>query len=462
MDNKANGTGNELGHTNVIVEDNSNINVNNFPLEVSNDLQSYGAEQSAKVSGNPQVLSTHFEWFFQDAMRKANGKSIEQQKKIDDLRKEITGLESNNEKLKNDIKSFEEKIDEFDEEIKNIRHKEHQEITEKKEEINKRQIEIDKIKNGDYSVLGTEVKPGDRIGYFIGVGILSFLTIYLVIFYTSVIFSAFILDPLKAAIDMAAKGGIFSITVVNLQAIPNTYVEHGFLGVAFLLFATFMFIALGYLIHKFNEKKQTRKSVFVYVFTFLFDAVLAYTIVRNIHLAQVSSGTIGNTPWIWHHIFTSMDFYIILMAGFAAYIIWGFILEYMISEYDNIVPARVGIKTREREMAHLNEQITGIKENYTRIIANLLEKINEVKEEKNQTRTKIDNNTTAIEIKQTDISTLEKTVSISVGDLKTRMSQFLIGWCGQIKMTFDRNDSKTLIEKCHDKMDTFYKTIKID
>jgi hypothetical protein len=432
-----------------------------YPVVVSGDLQAFGSEQSAKVSGNPHVLNTHFEWFFQDAMRNANGKNAEQEKKISDLKKEITGLESNNDKLLHDIKDLEVNITYTEKEIEKNKQKEALEIEEKKDVINKKNVEIDRIKNGDYSVLGTEVKPGDRIGYYIGLGILCFLTLYLVIFYTSVIYSAFILDPIKAATDAAIKGGIFSITVVNLNAIPDTFVEHGILGVSFLLFSTFMFIAMGYLLHKFNVNKQYLKAGFVYAFTFSFDAVLAYTIVRNIYLAQVATGAIPNVPWNWHMAIGSMDFFIILMAGFAAYIIWGFILDYMISEYDNIVPARVGIKTRETEIIQIEQLIQDMKERFGEGSTSIFNKIENMKIAKNELRTKFDNNVTAVEIKKTDITSLERTVSISIGDLKTKISQFLIGWCAQIKMT-NQEDSKALISECHYKLDTFYKTIKID
>jgi hypothetical protein len=438
--------------------------VPNYPVVVSGDLQAFGSEQSAKVSGNPHVLNTHFEWFFQDAMRNANGKNAEQEKKISDLKKEITGLESNNDKLLNDIKDLEVNITYTEKEIEKNKQKEALEIEEKKDIINKKNVEIDRIKNGDYSVLGTEVKPGDRIGYYIGLGILCFLTLYLVIFYTSVIYSAFILDPIKAAADAAMKGGAFSSAIINLNAIPDTYGEHGLLGVLFLLFATFMFIGMGYLLHKFNINKQYLKAGFVYAFTFSFDAVLAYTIVRNIYHAKQLTGTGGDNTkqdWNWLMALGSMDFLIILMAGFAAYIIWGFILDYMISEYDNIVPARVGIKTRETEIIQIEELIQDMKDRFSEGSTSFFSKIENMKIAKNELRTKFDNNVTAVEIKKTDITSLERTVSISIGDLKTKISQFLIGWCAQIKMT-NQEDSKAQISECHYKLDTFYKTIKID
>ena len=113
----------------------------NQTLLVSNELQAFGAEQSAKVSGNPQVLNTHFEWFFQDALRNANGKNYEQQKKIDDLNKEITGLESNNDKLANDIKDIDSKIVAVEKDIAQNRAKENHDINDKKSLINQKQIE---------------------------------------------------------------------------------------------------------------------------------------------------------------------------------------------------------------------------------------------------------------------------------------------------------------------------------
>jgi hypothetical protein len=432
--------------------------ITHIPVVVSSEIQSFGSEQSAKVAGNPMVLKTHFEWFFQDAMRNATGRNTEQQKKIDDLKKEITGLESNNIKLSNDIEETENIINNIEKSIAGLRAEEYVEVQVKKTLINNKQVEIDKIKNGDYTVLGTEVKPGDRIGYYIGLAIWGFLTLYLIIFYTSVIYSAFILDATNITTNITQ----LTNTIVNLQAIPRTHAEHGVFGVLFLLFATFMFIALGYLIHKFNQNKEIFKSIFVYTFTLAFDAVLSYTIVKNLHQANVLTAKIPNVLWEASIAFTSMDFYVILMAGFAAYIIWGFILEYMISEYDNTVPARVGLKTRETEILQLEQQILDIKDKFSDFIGQMLQKLDVKKTEKNDLRVKIDNNTTAVDIKKTDITTLERSVRISIGDLKTKISQFLIGWCGQIKMTLPPEESKSLISNCHIVLDDFYKTIKID
>lgn len=428
-------------------------------LQISGDLQSFGAEQSAKVSGNPKVLYTHFDWFFQDAMRNANGKNHEQQKKIDELVKEISGLESHNVSLKNSIGEIDARVIDLDKEIQNQRDKEDQEIKELKELNNLKEDEIIKIKGGDYSVLGTEVKPGDRLGYYLGFVIWLFLTCYLVIFYTSVIYSAFILN--LNLVEYQEERSIVSVTVVNLEAIPKTFEAYGILGVCFLLFATMMFIALGYLIHKFNANKQYSKAGFVYVFTFAFDALLAFTIVKNIYQAGIMDGT-NEAPFNASFAFTNMDFYIILMAGFMVYIIWGFILEYIIGEYDNIVPARVGIKSREAEIRQNEDKISDIKLKFSRIIADFSQKKEFLKEERSTLLSKIDNNLTAVEIKKSDISALERTISISIGDLKTKISQFLIGWCGQIKLSLPISESQQLINECHSAIEYFYKTIKID
>lgn len=434
--------------------------VESINLQISGDLQSFGAEQSAKVAGNPKVLYTHFDWFFQDAMRNANGKNHEQQKKIDELVKEISGLESHNESLKNSIIQIDSRVFDLDEGIQNQRNKENGEIKELKEINNTKESEIIKIKNGDYSVLGTEVKPGDRLGYYLGFIIWSFLTMYLIIFYTSVIYSAFILDINQ--VEIQDERSILSTTIVNLEAIPKTFHAYGFLGVCFLLFATMMFIALGYLIHKFNANKQYFRFILVYLFTLVFDGVLAFTIVKNIYEAKRLSGLIEDLPFEAKFAFYEMDFYIILMAGFMVYIIWGFILEYIISEYDNIVPARVGIKSREAEIRQNEEKILDVKNKFSKIIADLFQREESLKDEKGNLLLKIDNNMTAIDVKRSDISALERTVSISIGDLKTKISQFLIGWCGHIRLSLPTADGQTLINQCHSEIEHFYKTIKID
>ena len=87
------------------------------------------------------------------------------------------------------------------------------------------------------------------------------------------------------------------------------------MGLLFLFTASFMFIALGFLLHWFSQKGRRIFLYILYVFTFLFDAFLAYEIVHKIHSASSIVNEVE--PWRISMAFSDMKFYIILFAGLA-------------------------------------------------------------------------------------------------------------------------------------------------
>ena len=110
-----------------------------------------------------------------------------------------------------------------------------------------------------------------------------------------------------------------------------------------------------------------------------------------IYNANFNAGVVTE-PWKAKFAFEDTDFYIIIFAGFAAYIVWGFILTYVIDEYDNIVPARVEIKKTEVEIKHLLEQADIIKESFSKKIALLQGVIKEIETEIENIQKQIQNN----------------------------------------------------------------------
>ena len=110
---------------------------------------------------------------------------------------------------------------------------------------------------------------------------------------------------------------------------PDTWDEFGILGVLFLLSSTSLFITLGFLYAKWNKDNDQLKKIGVLSFTLLFDVLMAYEIVEKIHLLKYNMG-MEMKEWVPTMVFTNINFWIIICAGFAAYIIWGFVFEFLI------------------------------------------------------------------------------------------------------------------------------------
>lgn len=148
------------------------------------------------------------------------------------------------------------------------------------EETNK---EIDELRKHCRRVI---TNPEDYLPYvdkkasakfWIGISFLIPLAVYIFIFYISTSFSAFFreFDP-----GISLFQGMF-----DPQALSKAY-NAGTLELGFVLLIPFVFFALGYLIHMFQEKKSLAnklKIAALFIITFLFDAILAYLIDEKLY-----------------------------------------------------------------------------------------------------------------------------------------------------------------------------------
>lgn len=337
------------------------------------------------------------------------------------LRQEIIGLKGKIEKLES------QKVDGS------------KQIAQYKENIEQLQKEIHLIKGGekvDSSQLKERVDP---IAFIMGSIILISLTAYLVIFYTSVIYSAFIYDVKAALMEGLKAGDIFLPTIVNLKAIPKTHAEYGWIGSVFLVVSTSMFIALGYLIHKFEETKQYGKVVGLFIFTLLFDAFLAYQIVEEINIAKYEIGMV-EIPWSFNMVWTQVPFYIIIAAGFAVYIIWGLVLSFVLKEKEKLRPSKVAIREKSSRIRFLKREIETIK--------NQISDFNE----------QITNCETAYKAKEEELDTNVYDAS----RMKGSINAFAIGWNSFLSQVVGKNNLTRRSEEIMGITEEFLATISND
>ncbi len=193
----------------------------------------------------------------------------------------------------------------------------------------------------------------NRISFIIGITVLTILTIYLWIFYTSAGYSAFFRD--FEAGDIKVANSIF-----DAKAIVKAWND----GVpAFVLVCSmpFIFLALGYLIHKCLLQRHWTKWLYLLgliAVTFCFDYIIAYEIVSKIHELK-RAASLDNLPaYNMSMAFVDINFWLIIFAGFVTYLIWGFLFDRLMEEYERfdvvkqrILAIRKEIEEQEKMLA---------------------------------------------------------------------------------------------------------------
>ena len=190
---------------------------------------------------------------------------------------------------------------------------------------------------------------GDGAGkasFLIGGTILLFLTMYLFIFYSSASYSSFFKE-----FDVNEIGVANSI--FDPKALSKS-MKDGFTELALILTIPFVFIGLGYLIHKFQEQKNNYKYLKIAVLiiiTFIFDSILAYEITEKIYNTLKENDLGGNKPdYTIAMAFKSVNFWLIIFAGFIVYIIWGFVFDFVMESYFKMDKVNVAIQEKQKDI----------------------------------------------------------------------------------------------------------------
>lgn len=264
-----------------------------------------------------------------------------------------------------------------------------------------------------------------RLTLWISGLILGLLTVYLFVFYSSAIYSAFYKE--FSAEDNKVVRAIF-----DAQAIPNA-LKDGLTELLMIVTLPAAFLGLGYLIHKFLEQKHWTKYLKVgalLVVTFIFDAILAYDISEKIYeLNRQTSITTNEAKYSIAIAVTEMPVWTILFAGFVVYVIWGFIFDFFVES--NRLNNKVAVAITERQ-----------------------EKIDEMKAETASWETAIDKVKEAVLALQTRKNQLEAQllgVIIPAREWQSYLSEFAGGWlewmAGVPLSPAKQNDCKTTLDE---------------
>lgn len=345
-------------------------------------INEWGWNKAKAMNGSITGLKVCLQQIFQDYKRKVRNDKAEQEKAKQPYLVKLK-------ERKGDIEIYQNRLEKINNE----------EIPELNSKISGLQEDIIDIKSNPEDITGVK---RSNVGFYIGLVILAFITIYLFVFYSSASYSAFfkVFEPSSA--------GVVS-SIFDAQALSKAFSGGVFQGIL-ILTLPFLFLGLGYIIDELNNRKGKLKVLKIGAIisvTFLFDAILAYVIEQKIYNLQQQGSFEAMPDFTISYALTSVEFWLIIFAGFVAYIIWGLIFSFVMEAYENMDKVHVAVRAKEQEISQLEA------------------KIEVKKEEKSKLDYKIGENKREIE-KLNEI--LNQTDIIDFKQLENRLVQFFDGW----------------------------------
>lgn len=194
-------------------------------------------------------------------------------------------------------------------------------------------------------------KP-NRLSFYFGFVVFALLTVYLWIFYTSASYSAFFRRFEVDDINVANS-------IFDARALSKAY-NDGVPAFVLVISMPFIFLALGYLIHKYMEKEGWKKFgslAFLIIVTFGFDYIIAFEIVKKVYDLKVLNSLKEMPEYNAQMAVNDINFWLIIFAGFVTYIIWGFLFDKLMYTYEQFDAVKTQIKIREKEIKSIEKEI---------------------------------------------------------------------------------------------------------
>jgi hypothetical protein len=292
----------------------------------------------------------------------------------------------------------------------------------KEKEIEELELEKIDIRNGDG-------ETADTTPFIIGAFITLLLTLYLFVFYSSSGYSAF-----------------YGIKPGNLGFInPNVFADATNKGggvIALIILFPVIFLGLGFLIHDSLEKnkkladdnkpKQYGVIITLLLITLIADAFIGYKISEGVHNNEFNAGRTDEL-WKFNMIFSDINFYLVLILGFVVYVIWGFLLNYVLSH--------PYLKTESEKVKLMIENINNRIAEKRKELSDIIAKIHKLEGE----LVTIDNK---VEEKRKDIIGYENgVIPINIASLKGSIGEFMGGWQNYTHGNSSASKATNLIEK---------------
>ncbi|WP_343633642.1 hypothetical protein [Fluviicola sp.] len=364
----------------------------------------YGFRSASKSRSNPEAVEGYLNLVYD--------KFLEEQM-LDEQ-----GIKSQISKLKAEVQQEKTRKNDVTAEISSTkRHKE-----DKEKEIEELEIEKVDIRNGDGEL-------GDTSSFILGAFIALLLTLYLFVFYSSSGYSAF----------YGIKPG--SLGFINPDVFTDAQNKGGGVIALIILFPV-IFLGLGFLIHNSMEtnKKLTLQGKpkryllisLLLVITLIADVFIGYKISQGVHTNAFNAGLTDET-WKFKLVFEDINFYLVLVLGFVVYVIWGFLLNFVLSHSY--------LKTESEKVKLMLENVGNKITDRRKELTDIISKINRLESDFNNCESKIQQ-------KEKDIIGYENgVIPVNVSSLKGSIGEFMGGWQNFTHGNFHQEEALKLVNE---------------
>jgi 5-bromo-4-chloroindolyl phosphate hydrolysis protein len=304
--------------------------------------QEYGLHQASMLGGSTPGLRVCLQKVYFDFKDRIKDDHEKQEDLKRPARIKLEEHKGNSERWENKMKKIKE-----------------EDIPRYKQRIETLKEEKSHIRKNPQEIIGDQT---GRPSFIIGAVILTFLTVYLFVFYSSASYSAFFKEFTQNEIGVANS-------IFDAQAISKA-IKDGVTELVLILTIPFVFLGLGYLIHKLQEEKGFQKFIKIaalVLVTFAFDGILAYEITEKIYNIKKGNSFAGMAEFSVPLALRSINFWLIIFAGFIVYLIWGFVFDFVMAAYGKIDKVKVALKEKDRMIEDTTKQISELNEEIDKI-----------------------------------------------------------------------------------------------
>lgn len=298
-------------------------------------IKQWGFEEAGVNRGDQTALESHLRWIQAGHVVDEYYDANEEMKIKKSIEDQITLKET--EKLKKE---------------KDEEHVNSVVITNKLVQIEKSKAEIDTKK---LQLTAGKIKSTFNPARFWIYTILAIvISIYLIFFYASALNASFF----RSMQQLVNNGSADDITLMLNSIFDSKGIFQLSPHLLFVYLGAFLFFGFGILPHIFHDgsKFQTVKIIAAIVLCFVIDSMIAYKIDSGIHELKLLMN-IADPTWAWYK---SVNFFLVLAFGFGSYLLWGFIYEAAIKEFEkkNVYKSvEVEIKAIERIIERIEGEI---------------------------------------------------------------------------------------------------------
>lgn len=302
--------------------------------------QQDGVDTAGKMGGVEAALETSLQVVVQKVKQQQAGNERSQAKWRQEKENEQTNYKTKIEKDKNELSLLEGRKNDYE--------KQKLALTGKQKEFETNQ----------------RTNKNALINFIFGLVILTGLTVYLFIFYSSTAYSAFFKE-------FGADNTVITEAMFDSDALANALAD-GVTELFFVILIPTIFLGVGYVLHQFGsgtDSKQTKllKTLSLYALVFIFDCFLAYKISQSIYNVMIEQSLEQMPPYSFSLAAGNVDFWTVIFCGFVAYVVWGLIFSFVMSNYASLHKHTVEINRIGQEITDLDKRINTVTEDIVKM-----------------------------------------------------------------------------------------------